>query len=171
MMENELLFLGLLKDSPKHGYEIKRLIKKNIFPFIKIDSTSIYYPLKKLEKKGLITKSASKAGRRPEKFTYQLTSKGENRFNELLEQSLVTIERPFFNIDLALYFISYLRPAQAKRRLSIRLNLLRKLENQILNLRRNFKTSDPNLTSILKHNFNLLKAEIDSLSDLLSSIS
>jgi DNA-binding PadR family transcriptional regulator len=32
MIENEMLFLGLLLDGPKHGYEIKRKIEEEFFP-------------------------------------------------------------------------------------------------------------------------------------------
>ena len=34
MIENEFLFLGLLAEGPKHGYEIKRQIEKELVPAI-----------------------------------------------------------------------------------------------------------------------------------------
>ena len=34
MIEHELLFLGLLKDGPKHGYEIKRQIEEELLKHI-----------------------------------------------------------------------------------------------------------------------------------------
>ena len=49
MIEHEMLFLGLLMDGPKHGYEIKRRIEEELFPFIGLKIKSIYYPLKKME--------------------------------------------------------------------------------------------------------------------------
>src|SRR3989338_4855247 len=54
MIEHELLFLGLLKEGPKHGYEIKRLIEEELFPFVGLKIKSIYYPLKTMEKLGLV---------------------------------------------------------------------------------------------------------------------
>lgn len=50
MIEQELLLLGLLREGPKHGYEIKLKIKEILFLFAGIDIKSIYYPLKVLEK-------------------------------------------------------------------------------------------------------------------------
>jgi DNA-binding PadR family transcriptional regulator len=170
MTENKLLFLGLLKDGPKHGYEIKRLIKKELAYFIKIETTSIYYPLRQLEKEGLIIKKSAQSGKRPEKFIYQLTDKGEEEFKYLLGKSLVTIERPFFNIDLALYFIGHLKSQEAKHRLQIRLNLFKKLQKQLTTLAKSIKSSNRNLVNILNHDQNLLAAEIESLSRLLSSL-
>jgi DNA-binding PadR family transcriptional regulator len=43
--------LGLLKESPKHGYEIKKKIKEILSLFAGVDLKSIYYPLRILEKK------------------------------------------------------------------------------------------------------------------------
>ncbi len=34
MIENELLFLGLLAEGPKHAYEIKRQIEEDLAPNI-----------------------------------------------------------------------------------------------------------------------------------------
>ena len=45
-MEQELLLLGLLKESPKHGYEIKKKIKEMLSLFAGVDLKSIYYPLR-----------------------------------------------------------------------------------------------------------------------------
>ena len=168
MIENELLFLGLLKDGPKHGYEIRNILKNQILPFFAVGTTSIYYPLKQLEKEKLVKKSTAQVGKRPEKFVYQLTAKGEGRFTRLLKDSLLTIERPFFNLDLALYFISHLKHPEARRRLNARLNLLKRLEKQLSHLAVNIKPKS-NLLNILHHNQSLLRAEIVSLSDFLSS--
>ena len=80
MIEHELLLLGLLKESPKHGYDIKIKIKKIFSLFTGVDLKSIYYPLKILEKEGLIEKRINRLGKRPERFVYKLTSRGEARF-------------------------------------------------------------------------------------------
>ena len=50
MIEHELLFLGLLKESPKHGYDIKLKIKEILSLFAGVELKSIYYPLRILEK-------------------------------------------------------------------------------------------------------------------------
>ena len=65
-----MLFLGLLMEGPKHGYEIKRTIEEELFPFIGLRIKSIYYPLKKMEKLGLVTKDVGREGKFPEKFVY-----------------------------------------------------------------------------------------------------
>ena len=94
MIEHELLFLGLLKDGPKHGYEIKRLIDEELFPFVGLKIKSIYYPLTKMEKLGLIKKDVGREGKWPEKYVYSLTAKGVKSFDHLVTASFFSIERP-----------------------------------------------------------------------------
>ena len=56
MIEQEFLLLGLLRQSPKHGYEIKLRIRQILSLFAGVDLKSIYYPLKILEKKVIFLK-------------------------------------------------------------------------------------------------------------------
>src|SRR3989338_9207677 len=102
MIEQELILLGLLKESPKHGYEIKKKIKEILSLFAGVDLKSIYYPLHILEKKNLVTKKTGKAGRRPQRIVYALTPKGESRFNQVLTKSLLNFKRPQFKIKQTL---------------------------------------------------------------------
>src|SRR5437870_5811148 len=105
MIEHELLFLGLLAEGPKHGYEIKRQIEEELAPNIGLKIKSIYYPLKKMEETGLIEKQTGRQGKWPEKYIYRITAKGQKKFDVLMEDSFISIERPFFQMDLSLYFL------------------------------------------------------------------
>ncbi|MCR4337842.1 MAG: PadR family transcriptional regulator, partial [Candidatus Omnitrophica bacterium] len=104
MIEHEMLFLGLLMEGPKHGYEIKLKLEEELGPFLGLRIKSIYYPLKKMEQLKLIKKDVGREGKWPEKFVYTITPKGKKIFNHLITESFLSIERPFFNIDLSLYF-------------------------------------------------------------------
>ena len=120
MIEHELLLLGLLRENPKHGYDIKIKIQEILSLFAGVQLSSIYYPLRILEKKGLLARRATKSGRRPQRFVYTLTPKGKARFNALLTKSLLNFKRPQFSLDLSLYFLHYLKPEIARRRLRAR---------------------------------------------------
>jgi DNA-binding PadR family transcriptional regulator len=104
MIEQELILLGLLRERPTHGYEIKKKINEILSLFAGVDLKSIYYPLRVLEQKGLVVKRKNRPGRRPERFVYALTPKGESRFKELLNKSFLDFKRPQFSLDLSLYF-------------------------------------------------------------------
>ena len=165
----ELVILGLLKDGPKHGYEIKRQIKDIMERFAVWEAESIYYPLHMMEKKGYVTKSSGRSGRRPEKFVYEITASGKDRFNELLEKSFVTIQRPTFNIDLSLYFLPHIKPEIVQRRLTLRLRVLKKIENGLKGLDMTARKSYPyHHLAIIEHNLELIQAEIKFISNFMS---
>ena len=160
MIEQELLLLGLLKESPKHGYEIKKKIKEIISLFAGVELKSIYYPLRVLKKKGLVIEHASKEGKRPQRFVYKLTPRGETRFRELLTKSLLDFKRPQFSLDLSIYFLNYIDPKVAKRRLRARMLVLKKLFrdlSRVINSLRNKKPSSHAL--ILEHGLCMVETE------------
>ncbi|MDE2010111.1 MAG: PadR family transcriptional regulator [Candidatus Omnitrophica bacterium] len=161
MIENEFLFLGLLAEGPKHGYEIKLQLEEDLSPHIGLCIKSIYYPLARMEGLGLVEKEmARREGRFPEKYVYRLTPKGKKKFNELIEQNFLSIERPFFQIDLSLYFLPLVDKNMARRRLKVRHNLLKKVKRELLRLQSCAKTKI--LRLILQHDLDLVEAEMNS---------
>ncbi|MFA4988273.1 MAG: PadR family transcriptional regulator [Candidatus Omnitrophota bacterium] len=171
MIEQEFILLGLLRQSPKHGYEIKVKIKQILSLFAGVNLKSIYYPLRVLESKGLLDKHIDKKGNRPEKLVYCLTHKGRERFEELLNKSLLDFKRPQFTLDLSLYFLDYLKPALSRRRLAARLTILNKISSSIQKSLNSGKIrKSTSLSRILRHNLCLLQAEGDFLNKLLKEL-
>jgi DNA-binding PadR family transcriptional regulator len=60
-MAHQLLILGLLAEGPKHGYQIKKLMREISGRFTTIDTSSIYYPLTQLEKEGFLEKRVGRS--------------------------------------------------------------------------------------------------------------
>ncbi len=85
MIENEFLFLGLLAEGPKHGYEIKLQLEEDLSPNIGLQIKSIYYPLQKMESTGLIEKemAAGKAVFRKNMFTVSPLKAEKNLMSSL----------------------------------------------------------------------------------------
>ena len=168
MIEHELLLLGLLRQGPKHGYEIKIKVKQILSLLAGVQLKSIYYPLRILEQKGLIDKKIRKVGNRPKRIVYALTYRGKKRFEELLNKSLLELKRPQFNLDLSLYFLNYLDPSSARRRLLARLHILNKISSGMNKMFGNNKAEGPNsLSRIIEHNSKMLEAESAFLTDLI----
>jgi len=171
MIEQELILLGLLKESPKHGYEIKKKIKEILSLIAGVDLKSIYYPLRMLEKKGLVTKWITKSGRRPQRLVYTLTPKGEIRFKELLTQSLLNFRRPHFTLDLSLYFLNYIKPDILKRRLRARARVLEGLSRGLRQMIGSLKQQrSASLVYILEHNLQMVETESKFLSNLIKTL-
>jgi len=171
MIDQEFILLGLLRQSPKHGYEIKIKVREILSLFAGVQLKSIYYPLKILEQKGLLSKRVVKKGKRPSRLVYCLTPKGKERFGILLNKSLLNFERPQFTLDLSLYFLNYLPQNLARRRLAARLSILKKITLGMEELikSKDLKGSLPH-SRILEHNLCLLRAESSFLSSLLTKI-
>jgi len=170
MIEQELLLLGLLRENPKHGYEIKKEIRKILSLFAGLELKSIYYPLEILEKKGLIGKRSAKSGRRPERRVYYLTDKGSERFSELLSKSFLNFKRPQFSLDLSLYFLGYIEPRIAKRRLKARMQILKKLSQGLSEMLLTLKKKPSSLVYMLEHNLHMLEAELEFLTGLVKRL-
>ena len=170
MIEHELLFLGLLMERPKHGYDIKRQIHDELVPFIGLEIKSIYYPLKKMEEEGLIKKAAGREGNWPEKFVYSITAKGKKKFEELITESFLSVERPFFQMNLSLYFLGYVDKQTAKRRLKTRIALLKKIQKHLVASREQFKNTTQHLPHIIQHDLDLCDAEIASVTNLINRL-
>jgi len=155
-----LIILGLLHKTPCHGYEIKKQVKKVLSLVAGVDLKSVYYPLRVLEKKGLLLKRTTKEGRRPKRFIYELTAKGQERFRELLKKSFLDFRRPQFSLDLSLYFLRFIEPRIARRRLQVRMRVLEKLSRQIQETLKTLKKKrSESLAIILEHNLQMLNTE------------
>jgi DNA-binding PadR family transcriptional regulator len=169
MIENEFLFLGLLAEGPKHGYEIKRQIEKELIPAIGLKIKSIYYPLQKMEEAGFIDKETGQKGRFPQRFIYRITAKGKKRFEELVTSSFISVERPYFQMDLSLYFLPLINQEAAKKGLKTRMAILKRIRKDLLALKNKSSQSKP-LELILAHDLHLVEAEIFSTQKVISQL-
>ncbi len=171
MIQHELILLGLLKEGPKHGYEIKQRIRKMLALFAGIDPKSIYYPLRVLEKRGLVKRHMVKSGKRPERIVYGLTDKGESRFEELLAKSFLNFKRPQFSLDLSLYFLDYIKPDIARRRLRGRMRVLNQLSGSLRKTIHSLGNKKPHSPAyILEHGLQMVEAESHFLFALIKKL-
>lgn len=96
----EFAVLGLLRESPMHGYELRKRLNTSLGVFRAFSYGSLYPCLKTLVQRGWLTEEpspppeggerealpASLAGRRA-KIVYRLTAEGKEHFEELLSQT------------------------------------------------------------------------------------
>ena len=162
MIEQELLFLGLLREGPKHGYEIKKRVKEVLSLFAGLEIKSVYYPLRVLKKKGLVAKRIARQSNRLDRLIYSLTNQGEARFNNLLLRSFLDFKRPQFSLDISLYFLRYVKPKVLKRRIQTRIRLLGRIARGLTKMIRSLKSkkSPSFLWLILEHNVEMVNTEV-----------
>ena len=108
-MSTRLVILGLLRDRPLYGYELKQIIEEHMGDWTNIAFGSIYFALGKLAEEGLIEKVAvEQEGRRPSRIVYQITVAGHAEFFRLLREVLRDVERHYYAIEIGLTFMEAL---------------------------------------------------------------
>ena len=85
-MKAELYILGVLHRGDFHPYEIKRrLTQAMIGCFTDVDVGTLYYAVRQLAKRGLLTAvSRQRVARGGMRTVYRITPRGRERFRELL---------------------------------------------------------------------------------------
>ncbi|MBN1994423.1 MAG: PadR family transcriptional regulator [Anaerolineae bacterium] len=114
-MSVRLVILGLLRDRPLHGYEIKHIIEDHMGDWTNIAFGSIYFALGRLAEEGFIEKIATEQeGHRPSRTIYQITQTGQDEFKRLLREVWQNLERHYFTIDIGLIFMEALPLEEVK---------------------------------------------------------
>jgi DNA-binding PadR family transcriptional regulator len=140
----DLVVLGLLREHPRYGYEIKMIIDHVMSHVIDVSSGSLYYGLKKLEERGLVQESAvEKVGRRPERSVYSITEEGNAFFADELPRVIFPQARPFFPLDLALYFFQFISAKEQARRLKMRKEYLQQSQSYLDDIAERFQKIAP----------------------------
>jgi DNA-binding PadR family transcriptional regulator len=84
-----LLILGVVRwFQPVHGYDVRReLLSWHADEWANVQPGSIYHALKKLAEEGLLREVATEqVGARPARTSYEITAKGEEEFQNLLNR-------------------------------------------------------------------------------------
>lgn len=114
----ELAVLGLLKEKPMYGYELKKRLQERLGHSWSYGS--LYPTLKRLTKREAVEMEYSKTDVARRKNVYKITEEGERVFEALIEESTkeAAEDREAFNVRLA--FFRYTRPETRQRLLERR---------------------------------------------------
>ena len=130
-MKVPLYILGFLsRYGPQHGYRLKQSLG-HVSDFASIKLPTIYYHLEKMEKKGFISASREKEGKRPEKWVYTMTEDGRNALQEMLKEALKSSFRGEFLLDSALFFNDLVKPKEMLDALASQIQHLEKILYEI----------------------------------------
>ena len=168
-MDHVLLVLGLLKLQDMHGYQLGDLIDRRLKYLTDLKKPTLYHLLAKLEAEGAVTKSVSRKGNRPERFTYKLTKSGTARFQQLLRQNLQDAYAAYFNDDMGLLFLSELPAVEARQFLELK---RAGVDEAVAHLQRALALHTPNTPAYytLRHHELHLQTERAWLDELLGQL-
>jgi DNA-binding PadR family transcriptional regulator len=173
-MSTRLVILGLLRDRPLHGYEIKRIVEEHMGDWASVAFGSIYFALDKLAGEGLVEKaSVEQHGNRPSRSVYRITPGGKDEFLRLLRDTWRNVERTYFSLDIGLFFISALPPEEVRQAVRGRVAGLEGAYKRLL-AHKEDKFQDPAIPAVARaifgHTLAHMEAELSWTKDLLEKL-
>jgi len=165
----ELAILGLLKERPMHGYELKKRLSYMLGHFWTVSYGSLYPALKRMEKSGSIERAYSVKEKTRNRNVFRISSKGEKAFMRMLTADLndaVLADTEKF--DLRMAFFQYLEPETRLELLEMRRRLLTDQVEQFKVYRSANKDEDLYRSGLLRHKVNQTKSDIRWLDRLMA---
>lgn len=169
-----LVILGLLREGPLHGYEIKQRIEERMGDWTSIAFGSIYYALNRLAGEGLIEAAATEQeGGRPSRTVYRITADGRAHFLRLLREVWAEVERQYYTVDVGLFFADALPRGEVEGYLEGRITHLKEAMSN-LEKHRDAEMADERVPRraemIFEHTLVHLWAEVAWAEDLLDRV-
>jgi DNA-binding PadR family transcriptional regulator len=123
----EVALLGLLNESPMHGYEIEHEVKnRDMRYWTEISMSSIYKVLKKLEEKKFVKFEVKLTANNVAQKVYSLTPKGRNALKSKVSSLFTDFDHHRWQLDLAITNLNVLSKDEIKKSLD---TYIKKLED------------------------------------------
>jgi DNA-binding PadR family transcriptional regulator len=171
----ELAILGLLQDSPMHGYELRKRLNALLGAFRALSYGTLYPALKSLLLEGLIREAGSVDGPAPPlagkraRIVYELTAEGKERFNSLVrEPGPAAWEDGTFDVHFAFF-----ARTDAATRLQILEGRRSRLQERLDGVRRSMARTRERLDSytleLQRHGLESVEREVRWLTELIDT--
>ncbi len=125
-MYSEILILAMLRQGPRHGYEIKKEIDRALGGMVSLNNKTLYLALKRFEERGAVTRQVIQQEGKPNRHLYELTERGI----ELLQASLRDFGPEQAGVDAEFFtrvsFFDFLEVPERRAILSNRLAYLQR---------------------------------------------
>jgi DNA-binding PadR family transcriptional regulator len=163
----ELAVLGLLHESPMHGYELRKRVSALLGWGRVLSYGSLYPALKQMRRAGWLTEDATSSAGRRGKIVYKLTAEGKERFQELMSQGGPSSwEDDSFGVHFAFF-----ARTDAETRMRILEGRRTRMEERLERLRTSFARSrervDAYTLELQRHGLESVEREVSWLKDLI----
>ena len=165
----EFALLGLLSQSPLHGYELRKRMGAIFGPFRALSFSVLYPQLRRMMEAGLIAESTVESTSRRSRIVYAITDLGARKFATLTESvTPETWEDEGFEIRFAFF-----GPTSAKNRVRILEGRHRRLKEKAEILRGELEKSPVGIDKYLeewrRHSLESADREIAWLEDMIKT--
>ena len=82
----ELLILMQIEQSPKHGYEIKKEIERDLGYLTDVNHNMLYPTLRRFTEQGFVTKQVNEQAGRPNQVVYEITESGKKEIKAFIRR-------------------------------------------------------------------------------------
>ncbi len=155
----DLILLGILMDGPQHGYEMRQHLQKRLGQIATITGGTLYYTLRKLERRKLVAMKRGREGNRPERMVYTITAAGREHFQELLRRSFFAQDLPYTTFDIGFYFLAHASLEDALAGAQRQIERLRDYETHVRSLEADYPFRWPfRMEAIKQHTLGTIKA-------------
>jgi DNA-binding PadR family transcriptional regulator len=149
-------------DRPLHGYELKSIVEDRLDQVAQITAGTLYYTLKKLEKKQLLERKTEREGNRPERQVYEITDAGRAEFQRLLSEGIGLDERAYYVFDAALYFYEHLDKDELLEAIEKKRDGVARFHQQLAELEELFPGRWPFHLEMLRRKAHLISGALDT---------
>jgi DNA-binding PadR family transcriptional regulator len=171
----EFAVLGLLHESPMHGYELRKRLNAALGVFRALSYGTLYPCLRGLLDQGLISEAsgiqhpAATSGSKRARIVYELTADGKEHFQELVKEAGPTAwEDDTFDVHFAFF---------ARTEAEVRLRILEgrrsRLEERLANIRTSSAKTrerfDTYTAALERHGLDSAEREVRWLNELITA--
>lgn len=112
----EMTLLGLLRDGPRHGYDLAREFADGtvLGDIVHLEPSLLYANLKKLERDGLVRSTVQQQGARPPRRVISLTNEGEDALRRWLTEPVERTRDLRLEFLLKLYIARRIAPERVE---------------------------------------------------------
>ncbi|NKB32793.1 MAG: hypothetical protein GKR91_06810 [Pseudomonadales bacterium] len=119
MQQPKMIVLGLIAQGWNYGLEMKQFIEhSNMRMWAQIGSSTIYKSLRDLEAESSVTARPETAKRGPGKTVFDITEKGQQRFDDLVGEALSSQESVYSDRIAGMVLSFFLPRASARKKIS-----------------------------------------------------
>ena len=120
----DILMLRVLRDQPRHGYEIKKQVER-ILGGRSINNNVLYPALRRFEEQGAIERAAAEADPgRPPRNVYRLTDTGHDLFQSMIRDADPALLADDNEFQLRVSFFADVPPEDRLRIIGVRRDLV-----------------------------------------------
>ena len=169
----EAAVLGLLYESSNHAYGLDKIIEeRGMRNWTEIGFSSIYYVLKRLEKRDLVISRIEEVEGKPSRKVYTITDDGKTAMQEKVRELIVENPKLISPFDLGMANIEALKPEKSVKYLK---NYLKSTDKRIEFLEKSVKMHESidspyYVIALFSRPLALLKAEKKWVKDFIRKV-